>query len=153
MRRMVHPPGMEALVARVAAATGFHGLCGFDWVQDAESGRIMLLEFHPRTPSGFGWGRYAGVDVPAALRDVINDQPLIARAPLPQADFQHAPLCCYFLAHVWFALRRQWQDLKYWLPGANAVSWRNIPVDDPRVLFGFLPAVGRRLVRACRSGL
>lgn len=133
MRRMANPPGMAELVTAVAAATGFHGLCGFEWILD-KHGRIWLLEFHPRTPSGFGWGCHAGVDVPAALRDLLAGRPVVTRAPPPAEQLAHAPLCCYFPAHFWFALTRRPSDLKYWLPGTNAVAWRNIPCDDPALL-------------------
>ena len=150
MRRMVHPEGMDALAAAVAEATAFHGLCGFDWVQDATSGEVLLLEFHPRTPSGFGWGPYAGVDVSAALSDLLHDRPFTTRAPHSQDQLKRAPLCCYFPGHLWFAFRNRWADLKYWLPGANAVSWRNVPFDDPRTLCAFWVSAARRLLHKLR---
>ncbi|TAN37938.1 MAG: hypothetical protein EPN23_03755 [Verrucomicrobia bacterium] len=146
MRRLVNPPGMAALVAAVATATGFHGLCGFDWILD-ENGKIWLLEFHPRTPSGFGWGRYAGVDVPAALRDLLDECPAITRAPLPAEQLARAPRCCSFPAHFWFALTQQQSDLRYWLPGVNAVAWRNVPFDDPALLASVCTFALRRLAR------
>lgn len=144
MRRPVNPAGMDEVVARVAQATGFHGLCGFDWVLDAARGRVLMLEFHPRLPSGFGWGRYAGVDISAALRDLLNDRSAPPRSPRPQDVLQHAPRCCYFPAHLWYALRERPADLRFWLPGANAVSWRNVPFDDPMVLAGFLQGAWKR---------
>jgi glutathione synthase/RimK-type ligase-like ATP-grasp enzyme len=146
VRRLVHPPGMDELVQAVSAASGFHGLCGFDWIQDND-GKLWLLEFHPRTPSGFGWGRYAGVDVPAAVRTLLEDRPGPTRAPLPAEQLARAPLCCYFPAHFWWALTQQPRDLKYWLPGSNAVSWRNVPLDDPRLLAGVLVFALRQLFR------
>lgn len=147
MRRMVNPEGMAEIVAALAAATGFHGLCGFDWIQDETNGRVVVLEFHPRATSGYCWGRYAGVDVAAALRDLIDDRPAARRAPPPAAQLARAPLCCYFPAHFWWALTEHRSDLKYWLPGAHAVSWRNVPVDDPRLLGGVLAFALRQLGR------
>ena len=152
MRRLVNPPGMAKLVAAVAAATKFHGFCGFDWMLDTAGG-IWLLEFHPRTPSGFGWGRYAGVDVPAALRDLLDDHPAALRAPLPPEQLARAPLCCYFPAHFWYALTEQRSDLKYWLPGTNAVSWRNVPFDDPALLASVCTFATRQLIRRHLSHL
>ena len=146
MRRLANPPGMAELVGAVAAATGFHGLCGFDWILDA-NGKLWLLEFHPRTPSGFGWGRSAGVDIPATLRDLLNDRPAPLRAPPPEERLRHAPLCCYFPAHFWYAVTEQRRDLKYWLPGAHAVAWRNIPFDDPVLLASVCSFALRRLAR------
>ncbi|MCX7005975.1 MAG: hypothetical protein NTY53_01755, partial [Kiritimatiellaeota bacterium] len=147
MRRLVNPPDMAYIVQKISAATGFHGLCGFDWILDKATGCVVVLEFHPRVPSGFCWGRYAGVDVSDALRDLLSGNPAELRAPQSAAKLARAPLCCYFPAHFWWALTERHNDLKYWLPGSNAVSWRNVPFDDPRLLGGVLAFALRNLCR------
>ncbi len=147
MRRLINPPDMAGVVAAIAAATGFHGLCGFDWILDEVTDRTIVLEFHPRAPSGFCWGRYAGVDVPAALRDLLAERPATLRAPQSAEQLMYAPLGCYFPAHFWWALTEHRSDVKYWLPGSHAVSWRNIPFDDPGVLGGVLTFALRQLCR------
>lgn len=134
MRKLVQPPGMAELVQKISAATGFHGLCGFDWILDEATGRVVVLEFHPRATSGFCWGHMAGVDVPAALRDLLSGHPTGLRAPRNAEQLARAPLGCYFPSHFWWALTVQRSDLPYWLPGSNAASWRNVPFDDPRLL-------------------
>jgi hypothetical protein len=147
MRKLMNPPDMADIVQNISAATGFHGLCGFDWILDEASGRVVVLEFHPRAPSGFCWGRYAGVDVPAALRDLLSGCPAELRAPHSAGQLARGPLCCYFPAHFWWALTEQRSDLKHWLPGTNAVSWRNVPFDDPKLLSGVLMFALRNLCR------
>lgn len=147
MRRLVNPPDMADIVQKISTATQYHGLCGFDWILDEASGRVVVLEFHPRAPSGFCWGRYAGVDVPAAIRDLLSDRPAQLRVPQSAEQLARAPLCCYFPAHFWWALTVQRSDLKYWLPGTNAVSWRNVPFDDPRLLGDVLAFALRNLYR------
>ena len=147
MRRLVNPPGMADLVQHISTATEFHGLCGFDWILDEATGRVVVLEFHPRVTSGFCWGRIAGVDVSAALRDLLSGRPAELRAPKSAKQLALAPLCCYFPAHFWWALTEQRGDLKYWLPCSHAVSWRNVPFDDPKLLGGVLAFALRNLSR------
>lgn len=147
MRKLVHPPDMADIVQKISAATEFHGLCGFDWMLDEATGRVVVLEFHPRATSGFCWGRVAGVDVAAALHDLLSENPAELRAPKSAEQLARAPLCCYFPAHFWWALTVQRSDLKYWLPFTNAVSWRSIPFDDPRLLAGVCAFALRNLCR------
>jgi hypothetical protein len=68
------------------------------------------------------------------LHDLLEERPVTIRAPLPAEQLKQAPLCCYFPAHFWFALTQRPRDLKYWLPGTNAVSWPNAALDDPALL-------------------
>ena len=134
IRRMVNPPDMAGLVKKLAAETGFCGLCRFDWVQGSVTGKVSILEFHPRPPSGYACGRCAGIDVLVALGALLRDDQTSTQKPLPEASLFDAPVCCYFPERLRYPLRRNWGDLKYWLPRTNVVSWRNIPFDDPAVL-------------------
>lgn len=113
---------MKALVEQLRAETGFHGLCGFDCIQDAETGQLSIVEFHPRCSSGFGWGRYAGVDVPKVLSDLLLNQQGATQNPWSQEELGDAPVCCYFPHHLDYALAGHWRNLRYWLPEQNAAS-------------------------------
>jgi hypothetical protein len=53
-------------------------------------------------------------------------------------------------AHFWFALAQQRRDRKYWLPGTHAVSWRNVPCDDPAVRASVGAFALRQLARRAR---
>jgi hypothetical protein len=149
MRRLWTPAGLSELVPRLSRATGMTGLCGFDWVREDATGAVRLLEFHPRAPSGYACGRLAGVDFAAALADLIWERDAPVRAPAENASLARAPLWCAFPGHLFHALRHRPRDLRYWLPGSPAVSWRNVPWDDPGAL---LAVLGRALIRRRPTG-
>jgi hypothetical protein len=143
-RRLCLPDGMAELVERTAVLTNFHGLCGFDWVIDSADGRPRLIEFHPRPPSGFGLGRWAGVafdEVVAALVGLAGER---LQSPDPAA-FARKPVCCYFPDHPLACLRRRdWRELRRWLPGSDSRSWSMVPWDDPALLWRMVAnALGR----------
>ena len=132
-RRLVNPPGMARLVADVAAATGFHGPCGFDWIWDPERDEApLLIEFHPRSTSGFGLGHHAGIDTPRALRALLEGGPQERQEPLTHEALGDAPVCWYFPEHLRYALARRPAELRYWLPGAHAASWSLLDPSDLR---------------------
>jgi len=133
-RRLFVPEGMEDLVKKVASETGFHGLCGFDWVIDQEDGMPRLIEFHPRPPSGFGLGRWAGVDYVAAAASLIGTGKESYQAPDLKA-FSRKSICCYFPDHPSISIRQgNWRELLNWLPGSRCRSWALLPWDDPKLL-------------------
>ncbi len=146
MRRLHTPPGMAALVVRIARATGWHGLCGFDWILSQRDGSVRILEFHPRAPSGFGYAKYTGVDLPAALRDLLADRAAPPRVPMGDDGLARAPLCCHFPSHLAYACRHRRADLRFWLPGSRAISWQNVPWTDPGPLLALLVRLLRRRV-------
>ncbi len=144
-RHIARMPEMAGLVEQVASATGYRGLCGFDWIWNERTRSLHLIEFHPRTPSGFGVAAHAGVDVVQALRTLLgtsdpaeltSQQGRAVRPslPLPAVNSQRVfdGVYCYFPLHMAYILRtRDGQQLRCWLPGSNAVSWANVPWDDP----------------------
>ena len=133
-RRLCVPDGMEELVQRVASETGFHGLCGFDWVIDHENGMPRLIEFHPRPPSGFGIGRWAGVDYATAAASLIGTGKEGYQAPDLKA-FSRKSICCYFPDHPFISIKQgHWRELLNWLPGSRCRSWALLPWDDPKLL-------------------
>ncbi|MBI3743017.1 MAG: hypothetical protein HY261_01845 [Chloroflexi bacterium] len=155
MRRFANPPGMAAAVEVVARATCFHGLCGFEWAQDEQTGGLTLLEFISGATAGLRWETYLGVDVPGAIAGVFHAGAIEHRRP--QVDWlkSPAPLVCYFPNHLGFAVHRKRSDLRYWLPGSRAVAWRNAGLDDPRALASLTgvlvgAAVRKRAQRARR---
>lgn len=133
-RRLCVPDGMEELAKKVASETGFHGLCGFDWVIDHEDGMPRLIEFHPRPPSGFGLGRWAGVDYVTAAAALIGTGKEGYQAPDPKA-FSRKSICCYFPDHPSISIKQgHWHELLNWLPGSRCRSWALLPWDDPKLL-------------------
>ncbi len=134
-RLLCVPEGMAELAGKLAELTNFHGLCGFDWVIDTADGRPRLIEFHPRPPSGFGIGRWAGVAFEEAIAALLGLAPERSQVPDPDA-FAAKPVCCYFPDHLLTSLKRgDFAELRRWLPGSNSRSWAMVPWDDPRVLW------------------
>lgn len=128
-RRLCIPDGMNELTEAVAAGTGFHGPCGFDWILCRETGRPYLIEFHPRATSGLETAVLAGIDPVRAFADLIADRAAETQHPVVGRNDR---TCCYFPWHPVTAISaRQWCELRHWLPGSGSVSWRNIRWDDP----------------------
>ncbi len=138
-RELCIPDGLAALVGKVAAETGFHGLCGFDWIASDDDGIPRLIEFHPRPPSGFGIGKWAGVRYEKAFASLLGKRGEDMQAPEP-SWISEKPFCCYFPDHPVYALKhRRWGELRRWLPGTpGGHSWGMIPWDDPAILFSML---------------
>lgn len=131
-RQMITPSSMDSLVHSLAKASGFHGICGFDWIFNPETNELNLIEFHPRCPSGLGWGKHVGVDVPHAIADMLKNETGICDRP--DDHVSESPLLCYFPDHLKYALKYNRSDLKHWLPWTSSVAWQNVPCHDPQVL-------------------
>ena len=91
MRKLVHLPDMAEIVQKISAATGFHGLCGFDWMLDEATGRVVVLEFHPRATSGFCWGGCRC----CLARPAFWKSGRAARAKIGRANRPHAGLLLF----------------------------------------------------------
>lgn len=112
-------PQLTPLVEQVARFTQFEGFCGFDWMEDQATGEFQLLEFHPRPPSGFRFGRYCGVDFgPAVAAWLENRTESFSPIFLKEGVRLSAP---YFSSDLFRCLKdRDWDGLKEWLPGSRA---------------------------------
>lgn len=148
-------PQAEALAFRIAALTGFHGFCGFDWLQ-AGDGTVHAIEFHARPTLGFHMAHRAGVDFAEAARALL-DRALSAGSsahpaaePLMQADGGDA-LCLFFPKDLMRALRRRdIPGMLRWLPGISA---NDLPWGDPGLLWALLRRYKRGVSRRpARSG-
>ena len=123
-------PELGPLVEQVARFTKFEGFCGFDWIEEEETGSHHLIEFHPRPPPGFRFGRFCGLNFPTAiaawLRRETEGFPPQVQAP------GSAVAAHYFSGDLLRCLRqRDWRGLKPWLPGSGAchdVFWEDVPL-------------------------
>jgi len=123
-------PRMQPLVEEVARHTRFDGFCGFDWVEEKNTGKYYLVEFHPRASQGFRYGRFCGVDFSQAVGAWLrgNTQNFAPLTQLPGTSVAaHA-----FTSDFFRCLRqRDWHGLKAWLPGSSAchdVFWDDTPL-------------------------
>jgi predicted ATP-grasp superfamily ATP-dependent carboligase len=129
------------LAAKVVAESGFHGLGGFDWIIDPEDNLPRLIELHPRPPSGFGLGKWAGVSFARAIASLLDLKREKLQAPDP-SKFSPKPYCCYFPDHPKFVLQnRAWSEMRQWLPGSRARTWSMLPWDDPAIFLAMLGKV------------
>ncbi len=62
VRRYIHDPLLDPLVSRLGRLTGFHGLCGYDWIRESSTGKIALLEFNARFTPAYHLAKAAGID-------------------------------------------------------------------------------------------
>jgi hypothetical protein len=134
-RRFQHLATQAPLVAQIASDSRHDGFCGFDWVEEASSGRRWLIEFHPRTTYGWRFAGACGVDLAGALRKYLS----------PTGDFglpvtyegTHPLICHQFTASLFYALRHgDWPILRDWLfPSRRHDVYL---LDDPRLFFAFL---------------
>lgn len=140
----------EAVAARIAALTGFEGLCGFDWLQHGgRDGPLAAIEFHPRPTLGFHMTKRAGVDFAAALQALVEGRP----PPRAEQADDREVVALYFPKDLMRALRRRdWRGLARWIPG---ISVTDVPWRDPgllRALVGRAIAARRRHAAADPAG-
>ncbi len=146
-RKIFVPSNMETLAHAIAAATGFDGLCGFDWVIDERDGQAKMIEFHPRPPSGYGIGRWAGVAFDQAIAGMLGRSEVTLQRPDPSC-FKVKSVCCYFPDHPLYCWKtRDWNGLRHWLPWSSSRSWAMLPWDDPALLLHMLTSWFRRQCR------
>ncbi len=123
-------PELQPLVEQVARFTRFEGFCGFDWIKDASTDQFHLIEFHPRPPSGFRFGRICGVDFPAAIAAWLRSDS--ATFPTQVQSPGRVVVAHYFSGDLARCLRmRDWSGLAAWLPGSSAshdVYWDDLPL-------------------------
>lgn len=132
-------PQAEALAVRIAALTGFHGLCGFDWMQcGGPDGKTYVIEFHPRPTLGFHMAGRAGVDFAAAIPALFG-RALTETLRQPSGTEVE---CLFFPKDFNRALRqRDLRGLLRWIPGLsiNDFPWRDL---------GLLRALAHRALRS-----
>lgn len=134
-RRFIHRPEVKDHLARLGHATGLHGFCGLDFVED-EAGAIAYIELNARPTSGLPLGPIAGVDFAAGVRAMFDG----TRATQAPRDFTgREPYVPMFPEE----LMRIGRERDYGALPALLVSrhfWRNLPWGEPRL---WRPYMGR----------
>lgn len=123
-------PGLEPMVEALAQFTRFEGFCGFDFIEETGTGRYYLIEFHPRAPSGFRFGRACGLDFSRAISAWLNSN--AANFPAEVQPPDGVVKAHYFSTDLVRCLRqRDWRGLRAWLPGSGTVHdvyWDDLPL-------------------------
>jgi predicted ATP-grasp superfamily ATP-dependent carboligase len=119
---------MQPIVERIGAMTGFHGMCGIDWIRRAD-GSFAILEFNPRPTSTIHLGRRLGADCAIALKAMLAGrfEPQVPKeCPRNQRKI-------YMFPQFWRRTTRlrKWRDLRFYVP-----FWANhdIPWEEPAFL-------------------
>ncbi len=74
-------PDIGDMIRRIGAMLNFRGLCSIDWLEEAETGLIYLVEFNPRSTPTTYYSSQAGSDFVTALLGIhLRDT---AAEPLP----------------------------------------------------------------------
>ncbi len=127
---LVHPE-IEPLLQCIGELTGFHGLGGVDWLHDAATGQLHLLEFNPRPTPGYHLAARVGVDFAAALRGLLAG---LNERQSPQFQPNVQPRDYLFPQYLYRALDdRQYRQMLR--------VWRDVPWHDPRLVAAHLRRV------------
>jgi glutathione synthase/RimK-type ligase-like ATP-grasp enzyme len=114
-------PEIESILATLGEMTGFHGLCGVDWVIDGKRGTLFVLEMNPRPTSGLHASGIAGVSFSRAIAEML-DGGASAQRPTESS-------CVYRLFPESLAPALAERDLQGFLR-----SWKDAPWGDPLLL-------------------
>lgn len=93
IRKYFCDPRLEKVAADLGKVTGFHGLCGFDWVQDEKTGHFIVIEFNGRTIATYHLGKYVNVDYQRAVADFLHGN---VTRQTPSLRPGHAPIVHMF---------------------------------------------------------
>jgi predicted ATP-grasp superfamily ATP-dependent carboligase len=141
VRAVMTHPQMETLLQRLGRLTGFHGLCGIDWIHDLERDALTILEFNPRPTPCYHLGWFAQVDFAGSIRAWLKGTLLIQR-PTPHRT--GLPVVYLFPQHIIRCLGTDnLRDLVNWLPGLGS---HDTPWSEPRLMI-------RHLRRITKLGL
>ena len=144
-RKLMQHPDIETLLSGVGQITGFNGFAGVDWIHDAASDHLYLLELNPRPTPSYHLDRHFGISFSRSLNQLLSGQHKVSRprpVPLP------APLIGLFPQSLyWAAGERDWR--------CGLLCWSDAPWRDPklvgaylrRVTTHFLPGHWRQQVR------
>lgn len=77
-------PEMEVILHKLGQLSGFHGLCGIDFIQHEKTGQLVLLEQNFRPTLTVLLGHRVGVDLGALIYQTIRGQlvtPVVKQTP------------------------------------------------------------------------
>ncbi len=138
VRRIVLHPQMESIIVAVGKLTGFHGLCGIDWIARAD-GSIVVLEFNPRPTPAMHLGPLAGADPAKAIRAMLAGERCVQR-PRKAADLRSTVYM--FPQHIRRCLAEgDFASLLNWVPGR---ATHDVPWNEPWMVADACIDLGKR---------
>jgi predicted ATP-grasp superfamily ATP-dependent carboligase len=140
VREPADVPGMGDVTARLGAAIGMHGVCGFDWIQPAGRGPALVVEFNGRPTAWIHMHGAFGADFPGSIRAMLAGEAASPRPPAPVRP--DAPSIRMFPQDLRRAMAQSdWALIARWCTGRAGRN--DIPWDDPPLLRAYLGACRR----------
>ena len=125
-------PELKGILRKLGDLSGFHGLCGLDFIEDAQSGRLVLLEQNFRPTLTMDLGNRVGVDVKDAIQLLLNMDATGDRSTLVQKEIA-AGTVPLFPQDVFRAIDDgDTRSLFSWL--CNPWRWREMRWNEPWIL-------------------
>ena len=148
VRELMDQSGINAMtpiVENVGKLSGFHGMCGIDWIQRGD-GSFAILEFNPRPTSTIHVGKLMRADCAKALKAMFAGG-FDAQTPVACKGFNQRVYM--FPQHPMRCIRYgEYRQLLRWLPWAGI---HDVPWQEPLLLLADLWSLtqvgGKRLWR------
>lgn len=134
-------PAAGQVAAKVGEVLGFHGLLSFDFVEEAGSGRLVVIEVNARPVGVMARCAHAGVDFAAAIRSLLFGVPLEGHV----SGTRHARTVSLFPQNLLRSLTEG--DLRALVGALSPAALADVPWSDP----GLLSAQLRQAVRKLRE--
>ncbi len=93
---------VQKVVTSLGEATGFHGLAGIDFMYDAASNQVFVIEFNPRPTIGFGGASANRAFFSAALKRLLYQKPLVSAEIYDGKEDTQA----YFPSYIFYLIGR-----------------------------------------------
>ncbi|MEM7791671.1 MAG: ATP-grasp domain-containing protein [Verrucomicrobiota bacterium] len=74
-RKMVYHPKMAEVASRIGETFGYSGFFGFDWILEAATNEIKVIELHGRAPSGYNLGQRIEVNFGEIVKMIGSNAP------------------------------------------------------------------------------
>lgn len=142
-------PELAGMLQKLGQLSGFHGLCGIDFIQEHGSGRLYLLEQNFRPTLTVHLGQRIGVDFRKTIPAMMDIEALSHLQPQSQNPDLHQVVALFPQDAMRAIDEGHPADLFKWLVYPN--RWPELRINEPRIFIKNLSSLARKLKRA-RSG-
>jgi glutathione synthase/RimK-type ligase-like ATP-grasp enzyme len=140
--RFASVPEAGEIVPRIGEALGFHGLLSFDFVEEADTGRLVVIEVNARPVGVMARCSHAGVDFAGAIRSLLFGVPLEGHV----AGTRHAATVPLFPQNLLRSIVEG--DMRSLMVALSPAALADVPWSDPGLLGAQLRQGFRRLREA-----
>jgi predicted ATP-grasp superfamily ATP-dependent carboligase len=139
--RFASVPEAGEIVSRIGDALGFHGLLSFDFIEQADTGRLVVIEVNARPVGVMARCTHAGVDFAGAIRSLLFGVPLEGHV----AGTRHAATVSLFPQNLLRSIVEG--DMRSLMVALSPAALADVPWTDP----GLLSAQLRQTLRKLRE--